>query len=83
MIKPFSIFLIALFCQLFFFNPSLVSADSFKLSSISIVGNKRISDAAITNYSRLMPETVLNPEDLSIAYSNLLDTGLFGNIKFK
>ena len=82
MSKPFSIFLIALFCQLVFFNPSFVTADSFKLSSISIVGNKRISDAAITNFSKLMPETVMNSEDLNIAYSNLLDTGLFGNIKF-
>jgi outer membrane protein insertion porin family len=83
MAKFIAFFLIAVFCQNCFFTSIAVSASSFKLSSISVLGNNRISDEAIVNYARLIPSATLSSEDLSKAYSKVLDTGLFKNISFK
>lgn len=83
MAKFIAFFLIAVFCQNCFFTSIAVSASSFKVSSISVLGNNRISDEAILNYARLIPSATLSSEDLSKAYSKVLDTGLFKNISFK
>ena len=52
MAKLISVFLISLFCQFFLFEPTALSANTFKLGSIS-VDNNRLSDETILNYSRL------------------------------
>ena len=83
MAKFIAFFLIAVFCQNCFFTSIAVSASSFKVSSISVLGNNRISDEAVLNYARLIPSATLSSEDLSKAYSKVLDTGLFKNISFK
>ena len=83
MAKLFSIFLISLFCQFFLFEPTTLSANTFKLGSISVEGNYRLSDEAILNYSRLKSNATTSSEDLNIAYNKVLDTGLFKDVVFK
>ena len=83
MVKFISIFLIVFFCQNCLFAPFLMSASAFKLNSISVSGNNRISDEAIINYARLTPNVTLSSEDLNTAYKKVLDTGLFKSISFK
>ena len=53
MARLFFIFLISFFCQIFLFEPTNLHADTFKLTSISVEGNSRISTDAISNYSKL------------------------------
>ena len=83
MAKLISIFLISFFCQVFLFEPSAVIANTFKLGSISVEGNNRLSDEAILNYSRLNPNATISSEDLNSAYNKVLDTGLFKDVMFK
>ena len=83
MAKLISIFLISFFCQFFLFEPTALSANTFKLGSISVEGNYRLSDEAILNYSRLNPNATTSSEDLNIAYNKVLDTGLFKDVVFK
>ena len=83
MAKFSSIFLICVVCQIFLFQPALVNANTFKLGSISVTGNNRLSDEAIVNYARLKPSSVLSSEDLNTAYNKVLETGLFRNVAFK
>ena len=83
MAKLISIFLISFFCQIFLFEPTALSANTFQLGSISVEGNNRLSDEAILNYSRLNPNSTISSEDLNIAYNKVLNTGLFKNIVFK
>ena len=83
MAKLISIFLISFFCQIFLFEPTVLIANTFKLGSISVEGNKRLSDEAILNYSRLNPNATISSEDLNIAYTKVLDTGLFKDVVFK
>ena len=83
MAKLISFFLISLFCQFFLFEPTALSANTFKLGSISVEGNYRLSDEAILNYSRLKSNTTTSSEDLNIAYNKVLDTGLFKDVVFK
>ena len=83
MAKLISIFLISFFCQIFLFEPSALSANTFKLGSISVEGNNRLSDEAILNYSRLKPNATISSEDLNSSYNKVLDTGLFKNVVFK
>ena len=44
MAKFLSIFLIVLSCQIFAFASSALNANTFKLNSVSIEGNNRLSD---------------------------------------
>ena len=83
MVKFLSIFLIGFFCQIFLFEPTKLSASTFKLSSIVVDGNNRISDEAIVNYARLSPIADLSSEELNTAYKQVLNTGLFRNVAFK
>ena len=83
MAKFVSIFLTAFFFQGFLFIPAIVNAEAFKLSSISVKGNSRLSAEAVINYSRLIPSATISSEDLNTAYTNILDTGLFKNVSFK
>ena len=53
MVKFLSVLLISLLCQLFLLKPSLLIADTFRLDSILVEGNYRVSDEAVVNYSRL------------------------------
>ena len=77
------IFLAGFFCQIFLFEVSAVSANTFRLNSIAVNGNNRISNAAIVNYSRLILNEQVSSEDLSTAYRKILNTGLFKNVSFK
>ena len=83
MVRFFLILLIGFVCQIFIFEPGVLSASTFKLDSIVVEGNNRISDEAVVNYARLSPNTDLSSEELNIAYKKVLDTGLFKNVVFK
>ena len=83
MAKLISIFLIGFICQICFFEPIALSANTFKLGSITVKGNSRISDAAIVNYARLSPNASVSPENLNTAYNNVLNSGLFKNVSIK
>ena len=83
MAKFLSTLLIGLVFQIFLFHPTGVSASTFRLSSIVVDGNNRISDEAIINYGRLSPNVILSSEKLNTAYKKILDTGLFKNVAFK
>ena len=83
MAKFLSIFLIGFLCHIFLFEPGSLSASTFRLSSIIVEGNNRISDDAIVNYARLKPTADLSPEELNTAYKQLVDTDLFKNVIFK
>ena len=81
--KFISVILIAFFANFFVFEPAALSASTFKLGSISINGNNRLSDDAIINYSRLRSNMTVSSEDLSSAYTKVLETGLFKSVAFK
>ena len=83
MAKFLLIFLTGFFCQIFLFEISAVSANTFRLNSIAVNGNNRISNAAIVNYSRLILNKQVSSEDLSTAYEKILNTGLFKDVSFK
>lgn len=83
MAKLLSIFLICFSFKVLFFEASALSANTISLKSISVEGNKRISDEAISNYSRLTLNKKISSEDLNTAYNNIFDTGLFKNVEFK
>ena len=83
MVRFFSILLIGFVFQIFIFEPAVLSASTFKLDTIVVEGNNRISDEAIVNYTSLSSNTDLSSEELSTAYKQLLDTGLFKNVVFK
>ena len=67
----------------FLFEPAALSANTFKLGSISVEGNNRLSDEAILNYSRLKSNATISSEDLNSSYNKVLDTGLFKDVVFK
>ena len=77
MAKFLSIIIIGLFYQICLFEASTLLANTFSLSSISVEGNKRISDQAIVNYSELDPSNAVSSEVLNDAYNKILNTGLF------
>ncbi len=78
----FSFFVI--FSSLFFLgNWSELKAETFKLNSILIEGNNRLSDAAVTNYSQLKIGTSISSQDLNEAYRAIIDTELFKTVVFK
>ena len=83
MAKFLSTLLIGLVFQIFLFQPTGVSSSTFRLSSIIVDGNNRVSDEAIINYARLSPNANLSSEELNTAYKKVLDTGLFKNVAFK
>ena len=83
MAKFLLIFLSGFFCQIFLFEFSAVSANTFRLNSIAVNGNNRISNAAIVNYSRLILNKQVSSGDLSTAYEKILNTGLFKDVSFK
>ena len=83
MAKFLLIFLTGFFCQMFLFDVSAVSANTFRLNSIAVNGNNRISNAAIVNYSRLILNKQVSSGDLSTAYEKILNTGLFKDVSFK
>ena len=78
-----SIFVIGLLCHVFLFEPAPLNASTFKLGTVSVDGNNRLSDEAIINYARLSPNEILSTEELNTAYTKVLDTGLFKTVAFK
>ena len=83
MAKFFSIILVGLFFKILVFEPSTLIAENLSFSSISVEGNKRLSDEAIVNYSRLVTGSIISSEDLNDAYRKIVSTGLFKNVSFK
>ena len=83
MVKFLLIFLTGFLCQIFLFEVSAVSANEFRLNSIAVKGNNRISNAAIVNYSRLILNKQVSSEELNAAYTKILNTGLFKEVSFK
>ena len=68
MVKFLSAFVIALLCQLFLFKQAALSDESYRLGAISVEGNYRISDEAVTNYSRLRVGEIISSANLNDAY---------------
>jgi outer membrane protein insertion porin family len=83
MAKFLSIILVGLFFKILVFEPSTLIAENLSFSSISVEGNKRLSDEAIVNYSRLVTGSIISSEDLNDAYRKIVSTGLFKNVSFK
>ena len=83
MVKFLSVLLISLLCQLFLLKPSVLLADTFRLDSILVEGNYRVSDEAVVNYSRLKVGETISSENLNDAYNKVLTTGLFSSVEFK
>ncbi len=78
----FSFFFI--FSSLFFLgSSSQLKAETFKLNSILVEGNNRLSNAAVTNYSQLKIGTSVSSQDLNEAYKALTDTELFKSVVFE
>ena len=82
MAKFLLIFICSFFFQIFVFELSAPSANTFKLNSYSVEGNQRISDEAIFNYSELTLTSTVSNEDLSRAYKNIVSSELFNSVKF-
>ena len=79
-----------LFVLLFIFSCSLVynealqlDAQPFELNSVTVEGNERISNSAVTNYSKLQAGDFVSDQELNEAYNNLVKTKLFRSVKFK
>ena len=70
-------------CSLFSNEAVELNAQTFELNSISVEGNKRISNSAVTNYSKLREGAFFSDEDLNEAYKNIVNTKLFRSVKFK
>ena len=83
MARFLSIILVGLFCKILILEPSTLDANNVSFSSISVEGNKRLSDEAIVNYSRLVIGNNISSEDLNDAYRKIVSTGLFKNVSFK
>ena len=83
MAKFLSIILVGLFCKILIFVPSTLVANNLSFSLISVEGNKRISDEAVINYSRLVIGKNISSEDLNDAYGKIVNTGLFKEVTFK
>jgi len=83
MVKFLSVLVISLLCQLFLLKPSVSIADTFRLDSILVKGNYRVSDEAVVNYSRLKVGETISSENLNDAYKKVLNTSLFSSVEFK
>lgn len=83
MVKFLSVLVISLLCQLFLLKPSVLIADTYRLDSISVEGNYRVSDEAVVNYSRLKVGETTSSENLNDAYNKVLNTGLFSSVELK
>ena len=75
---------LVVFSSLFFMGSlSQLKAASFKLNSISVEGNNRLSSAAVANYSQLKTGTSVSSQDLNEAYKAIIDTELFKSVVFE
>ena len=83
MTKFLSIILIGLYCKILIFEPSILLANDLSFRSISVEGNKRLSDESIINFSRLESIGGISSGDLNDAYKKIVDTGLFKNVSFR
>ena len=83
MVKFLSVLVISLLCQLFLLKPSVLIADTYRLDSILVEGNYRVSDEAVVNYSRLKVGETVSSGNLNDAYNKVLNTGLFSSVEFK
>ena len=79
-----------LFVLLFIFSCGVVynealqlDAQPFELNSITVEGNERISNSAVTNYSKLQAGDFVSDQELNEAYNNLVKTKLFRSVKPK
>ena len=78
--KRLLILVVGLF--LFIFETLNLNAETFEINTISVEGNNRLSDEAISNYSRLNLNETVSVEALDSAYKNIVATGLFRNVIF-
>ena len=62
---------------------SQLKAETFQLNSISIQGNSRLSNAAVTNYLQLETGTSVSSQDLNEAYKGIISTELFKSVVFE
>ena len=82
MARFLSIILVGLFCKILILEPSTLDANNVASAHFT-EGNKRISDEAIVNYSRLKLGKNISSEDLNDGYRKIINTGLFKDVSFK
>ena len=70
-------------CGLIYNEALQLDAQPFELNSITVEGNERISNSAVTNYSKLQAGDFVSDQELNEAYNNLVKTKLFRSVKFK
>ena len=83
MAKKLVIFVISWVCLFTLIGSKNLLAETFKLNSISVEGNKRLSSNAISNYLNLNLTDTLSDSDLDKAYKNIVNTNLFRLVEFK
>ena len=83
MAKIFVFIFLIFSAGLLYNNASQLGAQPFELNSISVEGNERISNSAITNYSKLREGAFVSDQELNEAYNNIVNTELFRSVKFK
>ena len=83
MAKTLSFLLFIFSCGVVYNEALQLDAQPFELNSITIEGNERISNSAVTNYSKLQAGDFVSDQDLNEAYNNLVKTKLFRSVKFK
>ena len=83
MAKIFVFIFLIFSAGLLYNKASQLGAQPFELNSISVEGNERISNSAITNYSKLREGAFVSDQELNEAYNNIVNTELFRSVKFK
>ncbi len=61
--------------------PGQAEAQSYRFTSVSIEGNKRIEPAAILTYAGIARGQTVTAGELNAAYQRILDTGLFEKVE--
>ena len=83
MAKYFFSFIVIFFSLFFIGSFSELKAETFELSSISVEGNNRLSNAAVANYSQLNIGDAVSSQDLNEAYKSIIGTELFRSVVFE
>lgn len=62
-------------------TPEMVEAQSYRFTTLTIEGNSRIEDAAISSYAGIARGQVVSGGDLNDAYQRILASGLFESVE--
>lgn len=62
-------------------TPEMAEAQSYRFTTLTIEGNSRIEDAAISSYAGIARGQVVSGGDLNDAYQRILASGLFESVE--